>query len=142
DVSGNLSERSTPVKATPAHQIITQEERSIVEKDPAYQGLWDISEDGPVIPGLAQDLVPQGMTYYKKKDWLLTVNYLDGGRPGTLTVVDATTEELVKSVLLYNQDGTPYTGHAGGLTISKDHIWVASENYLMPFKISDLVNAS
>ncbi|MUK87521.1 hypothetical protein GMD78_03785 [Ornithinibacillus sp. L9] len=141
DVSGNVSEKSAEISVTPAHQIITQEERSFVEKDPAYQGLWDISEDGPVIPGLAQDLVPQGMTYYKQKDWLLTVSYLDYGRPGTLTVVDATTGELVKSVLLYNQDGTPYTGHAGGLTISKDHIWVASENYLLPFEISELVNA-
>lgn len=141
DLSGNISEKSAAVKVTPAHQIITQEERSFTEKDPAYQGLWDISIDGPVIPGLAQDLIPQGITYYKKKDWILTVNYLENGRPGTLTVVDATTEKLVKSVLLYNQDGTPYTGHAGGLTISKDHVWIASENYLYPFRIDDLVNA-
>lgn len=141
DLSGNVSEKSAAVFATPAHQIITQEERSFVEKDPAYQGLWDISEDGPIIPGLAQDLIPQGMTYYKQKNWILIVSYLDYGRPATLTVVDAETEKLVKSVLLYNKDGSPYTGHAGGLTISKDHIWVASENFLMPFKISDLVNA-
>ena len=141
DLSGNMSEKSTPLKVTPDHQLITQEERSFSEKDPAYQGLWDISIDGPVIPGLAQDLIPQGIAYYKKKDWILTVNYLENGRPGTLTVVDATTEELVKSVLLYNKDGTPYTGHAGGLTISKDHVWVASENYLFPFRIDDLVNA-
>ena len=141
DVSGHVSEKSEALRVTPAHQIITQEERSFVEKDPAYQGLWDISRDGPVIPGLAQDLVPQGITYYKQKDWILTVSYLDNGRPGTLTVVDATTEKLVKSVLLYNKDGSPYTGHAGGLTISKDHVWVASENYLLPFRISDLVSA-
>ncbi|MFK4996793.1 hypothetical protein ACI2OX_02385 [Bacillus sp. N9] len=66
---------------------------------------------------------------------------MDNGRPGTITVVDATTEKLIKSVLLYNKDGSPYTGHAGGLTISKDHVWVASENFLFPFKISDLVTA-
>lgn len=141
DISGNISGKSAPLTVTPAHQIITQEERSFAEKDPAYQDLWDISVEGPIIPGLAQDLIPQGITYYKKKDWLLIVNYLDYGRPGTLTVVDATTEKLVKSVLLYNPDGTPYTGHAGGLTISQDHVWIASENDLFPFRISDLVNA-
>lgn len=142
DTSGNLSEKSSPVQVTPQHQVITQLERWEHEKDPAYQGLWDISSDGPVITGLAQGLVPQGLTYFTKKDWLLTISYVDDGvRPGTITVTDRTTGELVKSVVLYNTDGTPYTGHAGGITVSRDHGWVASENYLFSFKLSDLVEA-
>ncbi|WP_079506488.1 lamin tail domain-containing protein [Mesobacillus jeotgali] len=142
DTSGNVSEKSAPVQVTPRHQIITQLERWEHEKDPAYQGLWDISSDGPVIAGLAQGLVPQGLTYYKKKDWLLTISYVDDGiRPGTITVTNRTTGELVKSVVLYNTDGTPYTGHAGGVTVSRDHGWVASENYLFSFNLSDLVEA-
>lgn len=142
DTSGNVSEKSDPVSVTPEHQLITQVERSQHEKDPAYQDLWDISTDGPVIAGLSQGLVPQGLTYYKKKDWLLTIGYVDDGiRPGTITVTDRTTGELVKSVVLYNTDGTPYTGHAGGVTVSRDHGWVASENHLFSFNLSDLVNA-
>ncbi|PKR86410.1 lamin tail domain-containing protein [Heyndrickxia camelliae] len=61
DTSGNESEKSSPITVTPAHQIITQEERSSNDRDPKYQGLWNISKDGPVIPGLVQDLVPQGL---------------------------------------------------------------------------------
>jgi fibronectin type 3 domain-containing protein len=142
DTSGNVSEKSEPVQVTPQHQIITQLERWEHEKDPAYQGLWDISSEGPVIAGLAQGLVPQGLTYYQKKDWLLTISYVDDGiRPGTITVTDRTTGDLVKSVVLYNTDGTPYTGHAGGVTVSRDHGWVASENYLFSFNLSDLVEA-
>ncbi|MCS0671520.1 lamin tail domain-containing protein [Cytobacillus firmus] len=142
DTSGNVSEKSVPVQVIPAHQIITQLERWKHQKDPAYQGLWDISSDGPVIAGLAQGLVPQGLTYYKKKDWLLTISYVDDGiRPGTITVTDRTTGNLVKSVVLYNTDGTPYTGHAGGVTVSRDHGWVASENYLFSFNLSDLTEA-
>lgn len=142
DTSGNVSEKSAPVQVTPEHQIITQLERWKHQKDPAYQGLWDISSDGPVIAGLAQGLVPQGLTYYKKKDWLLTISYVDDGiRPGTITVTDRTTGKLVKSVVLYNTDGTPYTGHAGGVTVSRDHGWVASENYLFSFNLSDLTEA-
>ncbi|WP_408009557.1 lamin tail domain-containing protein [Pseudalkalibacillus sp. A8] len=139
DTSGNVSEKSVPMIVTPAHQIITQVERSSHHKDPKYQDLWDISEGGPIIAGLVQDLVPQGLTYYKKKDWLLTVSYLDDGRPGTLTVTNATSGKLIKSVLLYNTDGTPYTGHAGGVTVSRDHVWISSEEYLFQMKISDLV---
>lgn len=142
DTSGNVSEKSAPVLVTPEHQIITQLERSEHEKDPAYQDLWDISTDGPVIAGLSQGLLPQGLTYYKKKDWLLTVNYVDDGiRPGTITVTNRSTGELVKSVVLYNTDGTPYTGHAGGVTVSRDHGWVASENHLFSFNLSDLEQA-
>ncbi|MCH1624081.1 lamin tail domain-containing protein [Ferdinandcohnia quinoae] len=141
DLSGNVSSKSAQITVTPNHQIITQVERFLNHRDPKYQGLWDISEDGPVIPGLVQDLVPQGLGYYKKKDWLLTVNYLDDGRPGTLTVTNATSGKLIKSVTLYNTDGTPYTGHAGGVTISKEHVWIASENYLFTLRINDLVIA-
>jgi fibronectin type 3 domain-containing protein len=142
DASGNISEKSEPVQVTPQHQTITQLERWEHEKNPAYQGLWDISSDGPVIAGLAQGLVPQGLTYYRKKDWLLTVSYVDDEiRPGTITVTDRTTGDLVKSVVLYNTDGTPYTGHAGGITVSRDHGWVVSENYLFSFHLSDLVKA-
>lgn len=141
DTSGNVSAKSEPITITPGHQIITQEERSQHLKDPKYQGLWDISTDGPVIPGLAQNLVPQGLTYYKPKDWLLTVNYLDDGRPGTITIVDASSGKLVKSVLLYHKDGTPYIGHAGGVTVSKDYVWVASEQFLFPIRVSDLLVA-
>ncbi|MGA5687624.1 lamin tail domain-containing protein [Cytobacillus pseudoceanisediminis] len=142
DTSGNVSEKSASVQVIPEHQIITQLERWKHQKDPAYQGLWDISSDGPVIAGLAQGLVPQGLTYYKKKDWLLTISYVDDGiRPGTITVTDRTTGNLVKSVVLYNTDGTPYTGHAGGVTVSRDHGWVASENYLFSFNLSDLTEA-
>ncbi|CEG25944.1 lamin tail domain-containing protein [Bacillus sp. B-jedd] len=141
DLSGNVSSKSAPITVRPAHQLITQEERTPHSRDPKYQGLWDISEDGPIIPGLVQDLVPQGIAYYKKEDWVLTINYLDDGRPGTLTVTNATTGKLLKSVIMLNTDGTPYTGHAGGLTVSKDHGWIASENYLFQFSLSDLVKA-
>jgi fibronectin type 3 domain-containing protein len=142
DTSGNVSEKSAQVQVTPEHQTITHLERWKHEKDPAYQDLWDISSDGPVIAGLSQGLVPQGLTYYQKKDWLLTISYVDDGiRPGTITVTNRTTGELVKSVVLYNTDGTPYTGHAGGVTVSRDHGWVASENQLFSFKLSDLAQA-
>lgn len=141
DTSGNESAKSAIFKVRPGHQLITQVERSENNKDPNYQALWDISRDGPVIPGLAQDLVPQGLGYYKKKDWLFTINYLDDGRPGTLCVIDATTEKLIKSIELYNPDGTPYRGHAGGVAVSKEHVWVSSEKYLFTLNISDIVEA-
>ncbi|MGE6228654.1 lamin tail domain-containing protein [Paenibacillus chitinolyticus] len=140
DLSENESAK-TSVTVTPSHQLITQEERAVNPKDSKYQSLWNISSDGPVVPGLKQDLVPQGMAYYGANNWLLTVAYLEDGRPATLTVTDASTNQYVKSIVLYNSDGTPYTGHAGGVAVSRDHVWIASEGALHQLRLSDVTGA-
>ncbi|WP_413378211.1 hypothetical protein [Alkalihalobacillus sp. 1P02AB] len=141
DLSGNVSEKSEPITIRTSHQIIKQEERFEHPRSPEYDYLWDISEDGPVIPGLSEGLIPQGLSYYEEENWLLSVYYLDDKRPSTLTVVDAATEQLVKSIVLYNVDGTPYTGHAGGVAVSEDHVWIASEQSLFQLRLSDLLAA-
>ena len=141
DSLGNESEKSAPVSVTPTHLNITQEERTSNLNDPKYQTVWDISVEGPVIPGLVQDLIPQGMTYYKEKDWLLTVYYRNDERPGVLTVVDAKTDQLIKSVHLYNEDKTAYQGHAGGVVVSDKHVMISSESYMFLIDLDDLIDA-
>lgn len=141
DRSGQESLKSDSVTATPSHQKITQTERTPNVQDSKYKPLWDVNEAGPVIPGLKQDLVPQGLGYYQDKNWLLAVYYMEDGRPGTLSVLDQATGELVKSVILMNEDGTPYTGHAGGVTVSPGYVWIASEDKLYQIKLEDLVEA-
>lgn len=135
------SAMSEVVTTVPSHQIVTQVERAVNPYKDKYQALWDISEEGPVIPGLAQDLVPQGLAYDRAKDWLLAVYYMDDGRPGTLSVIDRASGRLVKSVLLMNEDGTPYTGHAGGVAVSPRYVWIASEEYLFQIEKEDLLRA-
>ncbi len=142
DESGNISEKSTPLIVQVNHQTIVQKEREKHSRNPEFDYLWDISEDGPVIPGLGEELIPQGLSYAKDQDWLLSVYYLDDKRPSTLTVVDASTEKLVKSVLLYHEDGLPYNGHAGGIAVSGEHVWIASEMSLYQLKLEDLVQAN
>ncbi|WP_054955203.1 glycerophosphodiester phosphodiesterase family protein [Paenibacillus dakarensis] len=143
DRSGQESPKSESEQVTvkPSHQKVTQTERTQNPYNSKYQTLWDISEDGPVIPGLKQDLVPQGLGYYPEKNWILAVNYMDDGRPGTLSVLNEASGELLKSVILMNEDGTPYTGHAGGVAVSPGYVWIASEEYLYQIKLMDLIDA-
>lgn len=141
DTSDNESDRSVPQSVTPSHQQITQVQRAINNMDSKYQTLWDIGGDGPIIPGLVQDLVPQGIAYYPDMNWLLIVSYLNDDRPGTVSILDATTGNLIKSVVLYMQDGTPYLGHAGGIAISKEHAWISSGTSLYKFKLDALIQA-
>ncbi|WP_181438742.1 lamin tail domain-containing protein [Paenibacillus sambharensis] len=142
DTSGNVSGKSGAVLATPAHQVITQQERAVNPYAAGYQMLWDISEEGPVIPGLAQDIVPQGLAYDAEREWLLMVSYLDDGRPGTLSIICAAKGTHIKSVHLYNEDGSPYTGHAGGVAISREHVWIGSEQFLYKMELEDIVQAA
>lgn len=141
DHRGNESAKSAPITVKPNHLNITQEERAINPNDPKYQTLWDMNGVGPVIPGLVEDLVPQGLTYYKEKDWLLSVYYRNDQRPGVLSVMDAKTDELIKSVHLYNEDGTPYRGHAGGVVVTHKHVMISSEQYMFLIDLNELINS-
>lgn len=142
DTSGNESGKSAAARAVPAHQTITQQERAVNPYAAEYEMLWDISEVGPVIPGLAEDIVPQGLAYDAERGWLMMVSYLDDGRPGTLSVIRAADGSHIKSVHLYNEDGSPYTGHAGGVAVSREHVWIGSEQFLYKMKLDEIVQSA
>ncbi|UUZ87155.1 lamin tail domain-containing protein [Paenibacillus sp. P26] len=115
DASGNESAKSSAVTAVPQHQRLTQEETGVrLPGDfPQYDKFFDVSAPGPIVPGLLQGLVPQGMHYYKDKNWIIISSYRDDRRPSTLTIVDAGTGAFVKTIHLFTQEGQPFSGHAG-----------------------------
>lgn len=132
------SDRSALAQATPEHEKLTQTVRTAWSQPEKYAATWAMAEAGPVIPGLAEGVVPQGMAYDERRDWLLTVSYFDDGRPGALAVVDRATGQLVKSLSLYEEDGSPYLGHAGGISVTGEHVWIGSESYLYRLDMADV----
>jgi hypothetical protein len=105
---------------------ITQQSVLTPRSQPAkYNTFFGASKVGPVIPGLAQDLIPQGITYDSTQDWFLISSYRKG-KAAMITVVDAVTGTFVKSMSIYNSDGTPYLGHAGGIAVTPTDVWVVS----------------
>ena len=129
DTSGNESQQSV-ISATPGHQILTQQTVGSSVPGAVFDQFWQVSEEGALIPGLHQDIVPQGIAYDADNDWFIMSAYMRDKRPSSLSVIDASNGQLIKSVLLNNDDGTPYVGHAGGVTVSKHNIWVSSGEYL------------
>ena len=98
-------------------------------------------EEGPLIPGLSQNLVPQGMAYWKNPDLMLISNYADDGSAGVITVLSWTTGRFEKALYLYNQDGSPHIGHLGGLAISDRFLWVASGSGVYSIALEDIKNS-
>lgn len=91
---------------------------------------------GPVIPGLRQGAVPQGLAYLRSRDWLLISFYFDGGRPSVIAAVDVKTGKLTRSLTILEPDGRPHEGHVGGLATSGDHLWIGSDRvYRVPLKV-------
>lgn len=137
--------KSELVAITPTHQKITETVRTSYVKDPKYQAMWDVSEFGPITPGLTADATPQGLGYSKEKDWLFYVAYVDqyipGGRPDILSIIDAKTDKLIKSVFLYYEDGSPYIGHSGGISVTPNYVYLVSEKEMYQIKLDDLIQA-
>lgn len=83
-----------------------------------------------VIPGLssADDYTPQGMTYWKAKEWILISAYDAGGSdPSVIYALDAVSTNLVAVFKLKNANGTYNTGHGGGIAASEYNFYYADE---------------
>ena len=81
-----------------------------------------------VIPGLseANNYIPQGMTYWAAKEWILISAYYNGtGKPSLIYALDAKTTNMVAVFTLYNQDGTINTAHGGGIAASEYNFYYA-----------------
>lgn len=130
--------RQAPIVSGP----ITQEEVTGNAKwNVAYQRFFDVKRDGPVIPGLRQGLVPQGLEYLPDQDWFLIAGYRDDNS-SLVTIIEAATGKLVKTVSFTNQNGSTYTGHAGGLAISDRFLWISSGEKVYYVELDRVVSAA
>jgi len=127
----------TPAPQTPA----TAKPAAKVDYSGVYPALWKVSDEGPAIPGLGDGVIPQGLAYWKDKNWLIMSGYVESGGASTLAIMDAGTQALVKTVQLYQENGSAYGGHAGGVAVSQRHLWISSGGLLWWAPLSALADA-
>ena len=141
DSSNNESPKSGAVEVIPRHEILTQEEMNFELETPfpPFDKYFSFTKIGPVVPGLKQGLIPQGIDYLDEKDWFIQSYYRRDKRPSVVTALDAETGKLEKAFHLYHSDGTPYTGHAGGIAASRDHVWIANNQFMYQLKKEDIM---
>ena len=68
---------------------------------------------GPVVAGLAQGAVPQGMTQLAAPERLLTSHYADDGGPSRLVVTDWQSGTATATFQLVGPEGQSHNGHVG-----------------------------
>ena len=85
-----------------------------------------------VIPGLSSsnDYTPQGMTYWKAKEWILISAYdaSGAGKNSVIYALDAVTTNFVALFKVYNADGSVNTSHGGGIAASEYNFYYADSN--------------
>ena len=94
------------------------------------------------IPGLnsTDNMIPQGMTYYRQKNWVLVSSYYKGsGKSSVVYALDMETGDFVAQFNLLKSDGTPCTAHVGGIAASEYNLYIAdSDNKISYVPLSEL----
>lgn len=91
---------------------------------------------GPVIPGLQQKAVPQGMAVTGQR--IFISHYFDDG-PSCLSVLDGETGVLQASVVLREAAGKTHRGHVGGIAVLGDSLFVASDGKCLQYALEPLL---
>lgn len=83
------------------------------------------------VPGLKQNMVPQGLTYYPERNWLLISAYHEPEEQSSAVfALDRATGKFVAQFNLYERDREDVkksTAHVGGIAVSDNNLYVAIE---------------
>ena len=80
------------------------------------------------IPGQADGLVSQGFTFLWDQQFFLQCGFMaDGKSASRIYVTPMAQPESSYYIELVKPDGTPYTGHTGGIASSGNFIWLAND---------------
>jgi hypothetical protein len=97
------------------------------------------------IPALGDGFVPQGLDYDPATDTFIHSGY--NGKNAELYLVTVKTE---KTVVLLTEEGKQATGHAGGVTLAGDYLYISDNEkegdgkvgFLRIYRASDVLNAA
>lgn len=102
-----------------------------------YFDYFSNSKSEFVIPGLTTAFVPQGFDYIEDSDTYLICGYMSDGTASRVYVRDAG-GNTYHSSLLY-ADGAPYVKHAGGICFNGDYVYLAGDDGVDVFLLSDIL---
>ncbi len=104
-----------------------------------YNRFYKAADKLQRIPDLMKGFVPQGVTCIEDEDLYLVCGYLDGGKASRIYRLDG---EGNSSVLyLQKEDGSTYTGHAGGITAAGDYVYISNASKLFVLRTEDVISS-
>ena len=106
-------------------------------------GYYKASDKAFRIPGLSDNMVPQGFEYLESEGIYLVGGYQKDGSPSRVYRVD-TVSKNNGYVVLGDESGNPIAPHAGGLTAHGEYFYVAGDEdtFVWVYELNDVLNGS
>lgn len=89
------------------------------------------------IPDLGSGFCPQGVGYSEENDLYVLTGYKKGGE----TLLYIVKDDKATRVNITNEAGNPLKGHGGGVTCTKNFVFIANDNELVYYELEKLINA-
>ena len=102
-----------------------------------YPGFYKRSEKVCTIPDLWRDFIPQGVTLTDSGK-VLICGYSPGSEPSRIYRID---DGKAVKILLNKEDGSRYTGHAGGITAHGKYVYISNASKIFVLDASDIESA-
>lgn len=104
-----------------------------------YYDFYKDSQRSIAIPGLSTGFIPQGFAYAQEESLFLISGYMkENSLPSRVYMVGEDGRQAVTELL--NEDGTPYTGHCGGVAINGDFVYISGNKKLCVFSATEVLS--
>ena len=92
------------------------------------------------IPDISKGFIPQGISYDHQTDCFFLTGYMDSFKPSPIYAVDAKSGKLKNKILMRTESGKIFRGHAGGISVYADELYVAgsTDACMYSYRISDV----
>ena len=104
----------------------------------AYKESMKLREYVCTIPEIGSGYAPQGIGYSEEQDLYIMTGYDKDGN----TVLYLVKENVPTRVYLADETGGELKGHAGGVTCTKDYVYIANGYRLDVYSLNELMNAN
>ena len=111
-----------------------------VAKFAIYSDYYSIKDDVCKNPGLSDGFVCQGICAYEDAEKIFVSGYMKDHSPSRIYVTDENDESYYVSV--YYGSGKEFTGHAGGVAVTGNYVYIASGDNIYAIPVSSLLEAS
>ena len=109
-----------------------------VAKFVLYSDYYDIRTNLCKNPGLSDDFICQGICAYEEEDLILVSGYMKDHSASRIYVTNLNNESYYVTL---ESDGKAFTGHAGGIALFGDTVYLASDGALHLLSLRDILDA-
>lgn len=88
---------------------------------------YEYSRQAFEIPDLNSGFIAQGIAYDASEEIFMITGYMNSSKASPVYLM-APDGELLNCVLLADEDGNPFTGHSGGITVHGDYVYLAGSS--------------